>query len=132
MFLSEEYNRKLQNSFQRFVLSCNAYVLKKSIQQLALEEGSIILRSNAVFSEFRFTNVFLTRNKQTMTLQNHLSCPAFFCHLFKSHMKHFDVAVQHSLRQKGNKTWNGSEMASFTPGHFFEMAILYFYLDILG
>ena len=34
MFLSEELNRKIQNSFQRFVFSRAAYVLKKSIQQL--------------------------------------------------------------------------------------------------
>ena len=50
----------------------------------------------------------------------------FFTHLFKNRFERFDVAVQHSLWQTGNETRNGSETARFTPGYFFEMAILYF------
>ena len=68
-----------------------------------------------------------------MTLQRQLNRPcAFYSHLFKNHIERFDVAAQHSLRQTGNWTRNGSETARFTPGHFFEIAIFYFYLDILG
>ena len=56
-----------------------------------------------------------------MSLQRQLNRSAFFLHLFSKHIEGFDVAVQHSLWQTGNSTWNGCETIRFTPGHFFEM-----------
>ena len=63
-----------------------------------------------------------------MTLQRQLNRPcAFFSHLFKNHIERFHVAMQHSLWQTGNYRRNGSETARFTPGHFFEMAIIFLF-----
>ena len=97
-FPAKCFFRKNQNGFQRFVFSRDACVLTKSIQQLAIEKWSITLRSDVPFGELRFKIVFLTT-----TLLGQLNRPcAFSSHLFKNHIEHFDVAMQHSLSQTGN------------------------------
>ena len=53
MFLLEELNRKIQNSVLRFVFSRKAFVLTKSLQQLAIEKRSITLRSDVPFCELK-------------------------------------------------------------------------------
>ena len=54
------------------------------------------------FGELSFKIVFLTRNKQTVTLQRQPNHPCAFVHLFKKQIERFDVAVKQSLRQTGN------------------------------
>ena len=56
-----------------------------------------------------------------MTLQRQPNHPCTFFYLFNNQIERFEVAVQQSPRHAGNWTKNGSEMARFTPGNFFEM-----------
>ena len=68
---------------------------------LSEEEKKYKTVSNGLFSHA--PRLFLTRNKQTTTLQRQLSRPCtFFSHHLKNHIERFDVSLQHSLRQTGN------------------------------
>ena len=98
-------------------------------RRLCFEKMDTVACNREVVNSFEIGELrFLTRNKQTMTLQHQLNRPcAFFCLFVKNHIKCFDVALQHSLRPTGNQTQNGSKKARFTPVYFFEMAILYFH-----
>ena len=74
------------------------------------------------FGELSFKIMFLTRSKQTMTLQRQLNRPcAFFSDLFKNHIERFDVAAADRTLDT-ERLRNGT----FHTWSFLEMAILYF------